>query len=403
MTDNGTVKRVGPRPLPLHLANALSTWMSAAAALPGVRSGEAHWHPGLKAAAERLLKAIPDPSWPLFEKAVAEQSAARIQDMMDGIKSYQNHPYHRKMRAPEITAEDGSSRLYRYAEKGLPVLIVPSLINPAYILDLTEERSLIRGIKSMGLCPYLVDWGRVGEAEQDFGLTGYVLRLERFLSHIREKFGKAPSVIGYCMGGNLALALAARQPPGIGKLALLATPWDFHEGKSRKFPELEPLVPIIQSIYETIGCVPVDILQIFFASLDPSRTEKKFRQFSRLDPDDRKARLFVAVEDWANSGEPLAGKVAMECLEGWYLKNEPGRGVWKIDGETVNPAAIRTPVFMAVPQKDRIVPEKSALALAGQLPQADLLRTPSGHIGMIVGSRARQGLWRPLADWFLKN
>ena len=28
---------------------------------------------------------------------------------------------------------------------------------------------------------------------------------------------------------------------------------------------------------------------------------------------------------------------------------------------------------------------------------------PSGHIGMVVGSKAEEGLWRPLTDWLLSR
>jgi polyhydroxyalkanoate synthase len=39
--------------------------------------------------------------------------------------------------------------------------------------------------------------------------------------------------------------------------------------------------------------------------------------------------------------------------------------------------------------------------LADAIPQAHVLLPPSGHIGMVVGSRAEEGLWRPLADWLV--
>src|SRR3546814_5935604 len=38
-----------------------------------------------------------------------------------------------------------------------PVLVVPSLINRAYVLDLTAERSLLRWLAAHGLRPLLLD------------------------------------------------------------------------------------------------------------------------------------------------------------------------------------------------------------------------------------------------------
>ncbi len=59
------------------------------------------------------------------------------------------------------------------------------------------------------------------------------------------------------------------------------------------------------------------------------------------------------------------------------------------------------PTLFALPSRDRIVPYESALALAEAIQDATLIRPPSGHVGMILGSRAETGLWRPLANWLL--
>src|SRR3546814_6860749 len=90
-----------------------------------------------------------------------------------------------------------------------PVLVVPSLINRAYVLDLTAERSLLRWLAAHGLRPLLLDWGRPGAEERDFTLTDYIAgRLERALDALRAEEAAPPVLLGYCMGGLLALGLA---------------------------------------------------------------------------------------------------------------------------------------------------------------------------------------------------
>ncbi len=42
-------------------------------------------------------------------------------------------------------------------------------------------------------------------------------------------------------------------------------------------------------------------------------------------------------------------------------------------------------------------------ALAREIPAATVIRPPSGHIGMMVGSQAPAGLWQPLAEWLGAN
>src|SRR5436309_3571365 len=54
-----------------------------------------------------------------------------------------------------------------------------------------------------------------------------------------------------------------------------------------------------------LHALPMEVLQAAFWSLDPERTVRKFADFGRLDPESPTAQRFVALEDWANEGEPL--------------------------------------------------------------------------------------------------
>jgi poly(3-hydroxyalkanoate) synthetase len=65
----------------------------------------------------------------------------------------------------------------------------------------------------------------------------------------------------------------------------------------------------------------------------------------------------------------------------------------------VEPETIRTPTFVAVPGRDRIVPPESARPLAGLIPGAVLHQPASGHVGMVAGARAETALWRPFEGW----
>ena len=58
--------------------------------------------------------------------------------------------------------EEGGSRLLDYGGTGRLLLVVPSLINRAYILDLAAERSMLRFWAANGLHPVLLDWGWPG-------------------------------------------------------------------------------------------------------------------------------------------------------------------------------------------------------------------------------------------------
>jgi polyhydroxyalkanoate synthase len=250
--------------------------------------------------------------------------------------------------------------------------------------------------------PLLVDWGGPGEEERKFGLTDYVAgRLEAAADAAEEVAGSPLAVMGYCMGGLLALALAQRRPRQVRALVLLATPWSFHAERAGHARLLGSLAPSLALACAAVGEMPVDLLQTLFTAADPLVAVRKFSQFATLAEGPRAAQ-FVAVEDWLNDGVPLALPVARECLAGWYGEDTPGRGIWRIAGRAVLPRRVAQPALVVVPGQDRIVPPKSAEALIAQLPAAERLGPALGHIGMIVGGAAPRQVWQPLAEW-LRN
>ena len=207
------------------------------------------------------------------------------------------------------------------------------------------------------------------------------------------------STIGYCMGGLLALALGTRKPETIGSLALLATPWDFHNHNEVQAIMLKMIQPQINAMIDTLGVVPPDVLQAMFTSLSPWLTIEKFRQFSQPGKNQNKDDLFVELEDWISNGTPLAGPVARECLNGWYINNDPLNGQWRIDDTPVLPEQIQCPSLVVIPKHDHIVPPDSTSAMCHTLPHARTLRVKHGHIGMIAGTNAHKSLLTPLVSW----
>src|SRR3546814_16696876 len=89
---------------------------------------------------------------------------------------------------------------------GLPLLVVPSLINRGYVLALAPGRSLLRALAAAGFRPFLVEWGHPGEAARRFTLTDYVAgSLEGALEAVLALTARRPPVTGPWMGGPLAL------------------------------------------------------------------------------------------------------------------------------------------------------------------------------------------------------
>lgn len=308
-----------------------------------------------------------------------EGDRARMAAVLAGVRAYQAHPYARRLAEPPVTAQIGSARLLDYGGTGPAAVFVPSLINPPTVLDLAEGNSLLRWLATQGVRPLLVDWGSPGARERRLSITGYVE--ERLLPLVEAAGGRA-AVVGYCLGGTMALAAAAIRPPR--RLALLAAPWRFdgyaaemREGIAQHWHAITPAV-------EALGAVPMEMIQPMFWRLDPASSAAKFERFGRLDPAERDAAAFVALEDWANEGPPLSLPAARQLFEEFYAGRSP---------EGVDPAALDVPILNLVAARDRIVPPEAAPE-AGERRDVD-----AGHVGMIVGSRGRTLVWEPLRDF----
>jgi polyhydroxyalkanoate synthase subunit PhaC len=378
------------------------TWLGSQSALPLWRSGWPGWNPaaadGLKALAAEAARHDPES----LAKAVEQEVRQRWGLLTRGIEAYRNHPYRRQLPAPSVVWREGTARLLDYAPAatGPAVLVVPSLINRAYVLDLTAERSLMRFLAVAGFRALLLDWDAPGEAERGFTLTDYIAgRLVRAIDAAADLGGGKVALIGYCMGGLLALPPALMHPDKVRGIACLATPWDFHAERPHQAKLIGAALPALEPMLRQLGELPLDVIQTLFAGLDPLLVVRKFVKFAGLDPASAGAQQFVALEDWLNDGVPLAADVARECLGGWYGENTPATGRWRIAGKPVDPGEISIPALIVIPHADRIVPPPSALGLVTQMPSATVLRPHSGHIGMVVGAGAVDQLYKPLTAW----
>lgn len=305
-----------------------------------------------------------------------------------GLRRYQ--AIERPNRPPQmpIAAQAGRAILRDYGGNGPPAIFVPSLINPPHVLDLAEGNSLLRWLATQGVRPLLLDWGSPAADERDLSVAGHV---EQLLLPLLDQIGERASLVGYCLGGTMALAAASRRP--VRSLALVAAPWDFNGFPHQARTDLVDLWRSAQPVVEELGLLPMEALQMAFWRLDAAKTIRKFEDFGALPEGDPRIAAFVALEDWANDGPALTLAAGRDLLEHMFGGNITGRAEWIVGAGRVDPHALDCPVLNVVSTRDRIVPANSA-APVGERMELDL-----GHVGMIVGGRGREALWGPLAHW----
>lgn len=321
----------------------------------------------------------------MLRSETAKDSHARARALA-GLRAYQDAPRLPRVAMPEAIARDGRIRLRDYGGDGRPVVVVPSLINPPFVLDLAPDNSLLRWLAGQRLRVLLVDWGTPTPADRAMDLGEHAQAVARLCDGL----DKPPLLVGYCLGGTIALAAAAFAP--VAGLALIATPWRFDGFGEAGRAAIADMWTAAQTTVEQLGLLPMELLQSMFWQIDPARTVDKFVRFADLDPVGAAAQAFIALEDWANGGAPIPYAAGRELFDDLFDADLPGRWRWSVGGRIVSP---RPPLPMVefVAESDRIVPAASAIGLSDQR------IVPAGHVGMIVGSRGRGVLWEPLGRW----
>jgi polyhydroxyalkanoate synthase len=309
----------------------------------------------------------------------------RMETALEGLRKYQEAPRRDPGESMPALAQAHGAVLRDYGGSGVPTVFVPSLINPPNVLDM-GDRSLLRWLSGRGRRVLLLDWGWPGPERREMSVAGHV---EQILLPLLAALGEPAILAGYCLGGTMALAAAG--PSGAPGVATIAAPWHFHGFPAGSRQGLIELWDGARPTVEALGLLPMEVLQSAFWSLDPGRTVAKFEAFADLQGEE--ARTFVMLEDWANDGPPISAAAGREMFEDLLGADVTGTGRWCVAGRVVDPPALPCPVLDIVSTTDRIVPAGTAHGAGERLDLA------LGHVGMIVGSRARAALWEPLDAW----
>ena len=335
--------------------------------------------------------------------------ADKMSQMLMGIWQYQNHPLTRQKVRQNLPLErlwsEGQVSIqtvpdYDYAAGRPSLLLVPSMINKAYIFDLCEERSMLRWLCEQGINAYLLNWGAPEEDKAQANIESVILRrLIPAIQFLSAHSKKPIHALGYCMGGTLLTGAANFLDDKIKSITLLATPWDFHAGSQSLLNQVRFWAPSALMSLKEQSVLNSDLMQMIFIALDPAMSLEKFSKFGEMDQNSKAAHLFLAVEDWLNDSVNLPSEIARQSIQDWFLNNATMNGEWLVDGRVIRPEDINVPTLIIASDKDRLVEYDCASVLADKIEGATLVNPACGHIGMMAGKKAISNVWKPLAQW----
>ena len=284
-----------------------------------------------------------------------------------------------------------------------PVVIIPSMINRAYICDLEPDRSLVAALSAAGHHTFLLDWGVPGEEDGHLDVGAVLLDLlhrsiDRACRHVG---AERAFLLGYCQGGTLSAMYTALRPERVAGLVALNAPVCFAEGgRFRAF--VDPKVFDVNDSIEAEGLVPVDLMQVSFKLLDPMGNWTKFLALERASHNPEELRRAMARERWLEENVPMPGAFAREFIRNAYQEDRLMAGSWEVRGEPVRLSSITCPVLVVACDKDFIAPPSSTRPLVELVSSTDkeLHLLKAGHIGIVVGSTGPKVFYPMLDKWF---
>lgn len=300
---------------------------------------------------------------------------------------------------------------YRPRAAGLafttPLLLVPSLINRHYVLDLMPGKSLAEYLVSQGHDVYCLDWGTPGDEDRFVSFDDVVdTYLGRALKQAALRSGKPRvHVLGYCMGGTLAAIHAARYPERFASFVALAAPVHFADGgllsgwtRSKTFD--------LDALLAACGNVPWQLIQSAFGMLRPTLPLSKAVMVIDRADNDEFLDGFLALEAWGSDNVAIPGEFYRRYLEELYRADALVKGTLCLSGEPVRLQDITCPTLVVTFEHDNIVPTASAAPLLAMISSRDKqqLHLPGGHVGAVISKHAAKTLWPQLsAFWAAKE
>lgn len=306
--------------------------------------------------------------------------------------------------------------LAKAAENMPPILICYGLFGRQTMIDLQEDRSLVRSLLNNGIDVYVVDWGNPTRADQYLSLDDYINGYLRDCVDymIGQNDGKPISMFGICEGGTFASCLVALEPQLFTGLSLAITPIDF-VGDPDNFWRGEGFLNQwlqnmdrgeIENIIDLYGNMPGAFTGAIFSSLTPIASMTKYNLgLAQLKGDEAATLNFLRMEKWIADRPDHPGAAAKEWFTQLYQENRLVKGTFELGGRKVDLSNISCPVLNIYAQQDHIVPVSCTTAL-GKYVDPKLYREigfSGGHVGVFVSRKAQGVVAQGLSDWLIET
>jgi len=308
----------------------------------------------------------------------------------------------------DTICEWGTLTLYHYRPLAdevyrVPLLFVMSLVSKSYILDLHPGQSFIEYLLKQGYDVYLIDWRIPRPEDSHLKLDDYVLDfIPDCITRILADSGEPDlSILGYCMGGMLALIYAAMHADGpLRNLVCLTTPVNYDGMKlmrqwtDRRYFDVDRIV-------DTLGNVPPELIYASFDMLRPAaKIASQIRLWDNMWNDDfvKSYRMF---DRWAADQIPFPGECFRQTTKDLMWNNKLYKNELVLGGQRVDLKNVKVSFIAVMAEHDHIVPFEAAKDLINLISSTDKkdIILKGGHVSLVAGPNASRRLWPELDRW----
>lgn len=305
----------------------------------------------------------------------------------------------------ETILQTDDFRLLRYESENrkfpTPILIVSSLIGKYYILDLTQERSYVSHLLNEGFDVFIIDWTTTEKSENkglnDYAFN-YLTEIVKTVCKVSES--KQVSLLGYSMGGILALIYSALYPNLVKNLLLLTTPVDFSKQNTISKWTSEKYFDV-DRITDLFGNISGEAVSWSMQMVKPMSSFSRGINMLQFADNKEDFEALMALEIWLNDSTPLPAKLFKDVIKKIYQQNLLAKNELKIGKTKVDLSKITASVLNIIGTHDQVASPESSdklLELLGDVDKSQL-EIDYGHLTISVGNGAKEDFWQKSAVW----
>ncbi len=278
----------------------------------------------------------------------------------------------------------------------IPIVIVTPWINKYYILDLKEQKSMVKYLVDQGYTVFITSWKNPGSDMRDTTLDDYMLKGALEAVNVAREICDAPHVhlAGYCIGGTIVSALMAwLNHPDSG----------YKKGKDFPVAHWTLLASLVE--FSNPGCIDVFIDENAIQAVEKLMEEKGYLDGQDMAMSFRMLRSnsliwHYFVHNYLYGEEPEDFDVLFwnmdttrmpEAMHKFYLRELylnnrlAKKDDLTVGGLTIDLERIQQPLYSVGTEQDHIVPWKESFKTIDLIGgSARYVLATSGHILGIV-------------------